>query len=107
MSQLFSCPTQYGFINLTDVHTRWYAQWVYYDVNWIAFMIVWHIFNWTNLRDNTFVTMASGHLIPNGDFPFLDNISTDQLVNTRWQFISVFTIEDLHIKYDSACTVIV
>ena len=65
---------------------------------------IWHIRFRQNTGDNPFVTMASGHFIPYRDFTFLNNICTNELVNTWWQFIAIFTIKYFHIKNDSTCT---
>ncbi|MNS47571.1 hypothetical protein D3C72_801070 [compost metagenome] len=48
--------------------------------------------------------MSSGHFVTFGNFTFLGNIYTNQLVNTRWQLIPVLTSEDLDINNDSVST---
>lgn len=52
-----------SFKDLTDVHTRRYAQRVQYDIYRRTVSIVRHIFDRVDLRDNTLVTVTTRHLI--------------------------------------------
>ena len=57
-----------------------------------------------NTGNNPFVTVTSGHFIPYGDFTFLNDISTNELVNAWWQFIAIFTVKHFNIKNNPTCT---
>ena len=104
-TKVASSHTKVKFHNLTNIHTRWHPKWVQHDINWCPVWKIRHILNWNNAGNNPFVSVASGHFIPNTDFPFLSDVNTHQHVDTGLQFIAVRTSKDLHIT-DNTCTTV-
>src|SRR3989344_5164356 len=63
LAQTFGREAQVGFKDLTNVHTRRYAQRVEDDVDRGAIGIVRHVFNRHDHGDHTLVTVTTGHLV--------------------------------------------
>ena len=78
-----------GFKDLTDVHTRWYAQRVQYDIYRRTVSIVWHIFDRVDLRDYTLVTVTTCHLITRLDPTFNRQINLNNLQHARCQIVAL------------------
>ena len=78
-----------GFQNLTDVHTRRYAQWVQYDIYRSTVSIVRHIFDRVDLRDNTLVTVTTCHLITRLDLTFNGQIHLNNLQHAWCQIVAL------------------
>src|SRR5215204_4165785 len=74
-SQLFTCPAKNSFIDLAKVHTAWYTQWIQYDVNRCSIFKEWHVFSTNDLRNNTFVTVTTSHLISHFQLTFYSEIN--------------------------------
>ncbi len=96
--------TQVNLKHLSDIHTGRYAQWVQNDIKWTTIWQERHILNRENTRDNTLVTMTTSHLITNGDLSLLCNVYTNGLVYSWWQFITIFSCEDLCIHNNTVST---
>lgn len=62
-AQFMDSPAKVSFQNLTDIHTRRYAQGVQDDLDRRAIGQERHIFLAHDAGDDTFVTMTTGHLI--------------------------------------------
>lgn len=77
------------FRDLTDVHTRRYAQRVQYDVNRRAVFIVRHIFDRVDLRDNTLVTVTACHFVTGLNLTFNGQIHFDNLQHARCQIVAL------------------
>ena len=78
-----------GFQNLTDVHTRRYAQRVQYDVYRRAVFIVRHIFDRVDLRNYTLVTVTTCHLVTRLDTAFNRQIYLNNLQHARCQIVAL------------------
>ena len=87
-------PTQMGFQNLADIHTRRHAQRVKHDINRLAVFQVGHILNRNNLRDNTLVAMAAGHLVAGLQFTLHGNKDFDHLHNAGAKVVAALQLVD-------------
>src|SRR5690554_5809003 len=87
-SQFLSCPTQHSFINLTDVHTRWYTQWVQYNFYRSSIIKERHIFLANDTGHNTFVTVTARHFVPNFQFSLFSDVNLRQFQYSGRKFIS-------------------
>src|SRR5689334_17030777 len=61
-TELQSCPSENGFIDLAQVHTRRHTERIEHDVNRCSVLQVRHVFVADNLRNDTLVTVTTGHL---------------------------------------------
>src|SRR5690606_30414190 len=89
VADTFRSHTQVGFQDLTDVHTRRYAQWVQYDIYRRTVSIVRHIFDRVDLRDNTLVTVTTCHLITRLDLTFNSQIHLNNLQHAWCQIVAL------------------
>ena len=64
-------PAKVSFQNLTDIHTRRYAQGVQDDLDRRAIGQERHVFLTHDAGDDTLVTMTTGHLIAFVNLTFL------------------------------------
>ena len=87
-AQRFSGTSEYSFKNLTNVHTRRHTQRIQHDVNRSTISQERHIFLTNNTGYNTFVTVATSHLITHTNLTFLSNIYFCHLDNTSRKFIT-------------------
>ena len=78
-----------SFQDLTDVHTRRYAQRVQYDIYRRTVSIVRHIFDRVDLRDNTLVTVTTRHLITRLDTAFNGQVYLNNLQHARCQIVAL------------------
>ncbi len=90
------------FKHLSDVHTGRYTQRVEHDVDWCAVRHIRHVLFRKDPGDYTLVPVASTHLVPYADLTLLDDVDTYELVDTRRQFISIFTVEHFDVEDDAA-----
>ncbi len=81
-----------GFENLTDVHTRWYAQRVQHDVDRRAMHVVRHVFDRHDHRDDTLVTVTTGHLVARLDTPLDRQVDLDDLQHARGQIVALLQL---------------
>ena len=85
------------FQNLTDIHTARDAQRVQDNIHWCAIFQEGHIFHRHNFRDNTFVAVATGHLIAFGQAATLGNTNSHNLFNPGSHIAMFVTVKDLDI----------
>ncbi|MNC02411.1 hypothetical protein D3C75_497860 [compost metagenome] len=78
-----------SFEDLTDVHTRRYAQWVQHDIYRRAVSIVRHILDRVDLGDNTFVTVTTCHFITRLDLTFNSQIHFNNLQHAWCQIVAL------------------
>src|SRR5690554_7983785 len=80
--------TLFPYTTLFRSHTRGYTQGVQNNIHGDTISKERHVFLANNTGYNTLVTMSTGHLIPNGNLPFLGNIHLGQLHNASGQLIA-------------------
>ena len=68
-------PAKVRFQHLSDVHARGHAQRIQHDVHRRSVLKEWHVFFGNDLGDDTFITVASGHLVTNRQFAFRGNVN--------------------------------
>ena len=103
-SQRLSGKAQMNFKYLSDVHTGRHTQRIQHDIQRPSVRQVRHILCRQHTGNNTLVTMTSGHLIPDGNLSLLCDIDTYCLINTRRQFIAVFSCKYFGIHDDTIFT---
>ena len=94
-----------NFKNLTDVHTRRYAQWVKHDIKRTTVRKEWHILLRKYTGNYTLVTVTTCHLVTGLNLSLLCDINTNNLVYARIKLIVVCSCEYLNINYDTIFTV--
>ena len=104
-AQVTCCHTKVKLHNLTDIHTRWYPEWVQHDINWCSVWKVRHVFHRNDTGYNPLVSVTTSHLISDLDLTFLSDVDTNQHINARLQFITISTGKDLHVTNHSVGTV--
>ena len=82
--------------NLTDVHTRRYAQGVQHDMYRFTTWQEGHILTSHDTGNDTLVTMAACHLIAFRNLTFLSDMYTNLLIYSRRQIIAIVTAEHLN-----------
>src|SRR5216683_2159274 len=85
--------------NLADVHTRWYAKRIEYDLDRSSVRQVRHILFRQNAGNDTFVTVASGHLVADAKFTFHRDKDLDHFDHARRQFVALLELGDLFVVY--------
>ena len=87
MSELYADtrgrPTKMSLKDLTDIHTGRNAQRIKNNINRRAVLHVRHILFGKDPRNNTLVTMTTGHLVTYLKLPLDGNINLDHLDDTR------------------------
>ena len=83
-SELFACPSKNSLIDLTKVHTAWYTQWIQYNINRCSIFKERHVFSTNDLRNNTFVTVTTSHLISHFQLTFYSEINFCKFQYTCW-----------------------
>src|SRR4030095_3851106 len=78
-TEFLSGPSEYSFINLSQVHTTRYTQRVQYNVNRRSIFQEWHVFCTNDLRNNSFVSVTTGHLISHFQFAFNSQVHFSEL----------------------------
>src|SRR3954454_15403837 len=91
------CISEVCFEHLTDVHPARHAERVQDDVDRGAVGHVGHVLNRQDLGDDALVAVATGQLVADRDLALLGHVDTDELVDTRRQFVAVLTGEDLDV----------
>jgi hypothetical protein len=87
-----------GFKHLTYVHPRRNAQWVQDDINRIAIHIEWHVLDRHNCRNDTLVTVASGHLVTRLDTTLDSEVHLSDFQDTRCEVVALLELAFLVIK---------
>src|SRR5689334_8570826 len=62
-SKFLSSPSEYSFIYLSEVHTAWYTKRIQHNINRSSILKERHVFSTNDLRNNSFITVATRHLI--------------------------------------------
>ncbi|MNZ94722.1 hypothetical protein D3C78_1138360 [compost metagenome] len=96
--------TQVNLERLTDIHPRRNAERIKHDFYRRTIRHERHILFRHDAGNNPFVTVTSGHFIAFGNFPFLRDVSTNQLINSRRQLIAVLTSKHLHVYNNTVST---
>ena len=81
-----------GLKHLTDVHPRGNTQRVKHDIDRATLRIVRHIFNRFDRRDNTLVTMTSGHLVARLQMTLDRHINLNDLQYARGKIIALLKL---------------
>lgn len=89
LAQTFGREAQVGFEDLTNVHTRRYAQRVENDVDRGAIGIVRHVFNRHDHGDHTLVTVTTGHLVARLDATTDCQVNLDDFQHAWSQVIAL------------------
>ena len=92
LAQPLGRQAQVGFKDLTDVHTRRYAQRVENHVDRSTVGIVRHVFDRHDHRDHTFVTVTTGHLVTRLDATADCQVNLDDLQNAWRQVITLLQL---------------
>ena len=79
-----------NFEDLTDVHTRRYAERVQNHVNRAAIREVRHVFRRQDLRNDTFVTVTAGEFIADLELTFNCDVNFNHFDNARRKFVTFF-----------------
>src|SRR3546814_9067095 len=82
-AQLFSGPTEYRFVNLSQVHTRRHTQWIQNNIHRTSVFQEWHIFFTYDTGHDALVSVAACHLISYLQLPLLGNIDLGHLDDAR------------------------
>ena len=88
-SQFTAGPTEHGFVNLAEVHTRRHTQRVQHDVDDRTVFEERHIFVAHHLGHDTFVTVAAGHFIAHAEFTLFRDVNFRKLDDAGGQFVTV------------------
>ena len=81
-----------GFENLSDVHTRWNAQRVENDVDRCTIGQERHVFLRKDPRDNTLVSVTSGHFVAWLQLTLNGDEHLDHLEHARCEFITALQL---------------
>ena len=87
-TQFFTGPSEGGFVDLTEVHTAWYAQRVQYDINRCSVFQERHVFLANDLGNDTLVTVATGHFISHFKLALHSEVNLGQLQYACGEFIT-------------------
>src|SRR5580704_3008835 len=89
VAEFLASPAEVRFKNLSDVHTRRIAELLENDLDPSAIRHIRHVFLRHDASDNAFVTVASGHLVADGELALHRDIDLDELDDTRRQFVAL------------------
>ena len=95
-AERFGGDAKVRFQHLTDVHPGRHAERVEDDVHWGSVIEERHVFFRDNLGDNPFVTVTSGHLIPDGEFPLGGDEDLHLLDDAGFHFVAGFHLIEVH-----------
>ena len=90
----FRSPSQMGLEDLPHVHARRDSQRIQDDLDRCAVWQVRHILLGENPGYHSFISMPTGHLIPDGHLPLHRDIDLDQLDDAGWELIAAFQPPD-------------
>ena len=88
-AQALRRPTEVGFEDLTDVHTRRHAQRVQHDVGRRTVGHERHVFDRDDTRDHTLVTVAARHLVARLQAALDGQVDLDHLLHARLQLVAL------------------
>ena len=86
--ELLTGPSEHGLVYLTQIHTGRHTQRVENDVDRRTVCQERHIFGTHNLRNNTLVTVTTGHLITDTQFALHGDIYLGHLDDATRQIIT-------------------
>ena len=98
-------PTQLGFQQLPQIHTRRNAQRIETDVQRRTVGHIRHLLHRQNARYDAFVSVATGHLVAFPQFAFDGHQHLHHFVDAGTQFVAVIFTQTLNINDDSLRTV--
>ena len=78
-----------GFQNLADVHPRRHAERIQHEIDRRSIGHVRHVFDRHDARDDTFVAVASRHLVARLQAALDGQIHLDHLQHARRQFVTL------------------
>src|SRR6185369_12008930 len=78
--------------DLSDVHTRGYAERIENDLDRGSIRQIRHVLFRKNTCDHTLVTVTSGHFIADRKLTLHRDKDLDHLDNARWQLITLFQL---------------
>ena len=78
-SEFLASPSENGFVNLTQIHTRRHAERVQNDVHRSSVIKERHVFPTHDLSDAALVAMTTCHLITHGDLSLLSDVDFSKL----------------------------
>ena len=99
LTKLLGGPPEMRLQNLPDIHTRGYPERIENDVHRCAVGQVRHIFYRHNLGDHPLITVPTGHLIADGDFPADGNCYLNQLLDTGRKLRATDNLIHLNIHF--------
>ena len=85
--------TQVKLENLSQVHTRRYAERCQKNIDWTTVFGVWHVFFRQDAGNNALVTVTTGELVSNRYVTNLSHSDVDALDNAALELISGFARE--------------
>src|SRR5690554_3548107 len=92
LAQALGREAQVGFENLPNVHPRRYTQRVEDDVHRRAVLVMGHIFDRHDDRDDTLVTVTTSHLVTRLDATLDRQVDLDDLEYARRQIIALLQL---------------
>ena len=87
--QLTAGPAEHGLVNLPEVHTRRHAQRVEYDVDDRTVFQERHVLVAHDLRHDTLVAVAAGHLVAHAQLALFGDINLRELDDARRKLVPV------------------
>ena len=88
----FSSNSEVSFKNLSNVHSRWHAEWVQADLHWSSVTEVRHVFFGNDSSNNSFVTVTTGHLVTNAELALSSNKDFNLFDGTWVNFLTAFKL---------------
>ncbi len=98
LTQTFRRSTKMSFKDLTNVHPRRYTERVQNDIDGIAKLVVGHVFNRHNRRDNTLVTVTASHLVARLNTTLDCQVNLNNLEYARSQIVALLKLALLVVK---------
>ena len=73
-----------------------YAEWVQDDIDRSTVFHKWHVFDWQDAGNNTFVTVAATELVADRDLAHLGDKDLDLHDDAGFEFVAVGAGEDFN-----------
>src|SRR5208282_6289735 len=83
-----------GFQDLSHIHTAWNAERIQNDIDRRAVLKIWHILNWHDVANHTFVTVTARHLIAWLDLALHCDEDLNHLHDARRQLVAALQLVD-------------
>src|SRR3989344_493688 len=88
VSEFFGRDAQMRFEYLPQVHTRCDTERIEHNIHRRAVCEIWHILNWTYLRNDSFVSVATREFVSRADFTKLCHFYLYALHHTKVELVS-------------------